>query len=83
MAWEEKWAAAGRLEQEWERRLAHERAVRDSHVAAGNIPAPTSPDPEGGMRTYDVWRFNGKKFFAALEAAGHTKAVYTDCKCSK
>lgn len=67
----------------WKARLAHARAVRDAHVQAGNIPKPARPDPEGGIWSYTVRQFNGKKFFAALEKSGHTKSVFTDCNCTK
>jgi len=68
--------------EEWQKRLAHERAVRDAYVACGN-PKPKQPDPEGGLRYVRPYRFDGKIFYASIESAGHSEGAFEDCKCSK
>jgi hypothetical protein len=69
--------------QDWERTLAHAKAVRDAHVAAGHIP-PSKSDPIGGITAYGPIRsFNGKAFFKALEGSGHDKAELARCCCQR
>ena len=68
--------------EEWEKRLIHERAVRDCHVKAGNIPPPSKPDPEGGIWTYHIRRFNGVAYWKAMNETGHDYAEFQRCICS-
>lgn len=66
----------------WPAQLAHERVVRDAWVACGN-PAPTQPDPPGGLIRVEPRVFNAKTFHAFMVGAGHDNAVFEACRCSK
>jgi len=66
---------------EWEIRLAHEKAVRNSLCEHQNIPIPE--DPEGGLKRIEIRRFNGRTFWPILIEKGHDKALFEDCKCYK
>lgn len=65
---------------EWEKRLFHARAVRDCYVAMGN-PAPSRPDPEGGLIEVPLRRFNGRIYKSLLAVRGHTSGDYEQCEC--
>ena len=66
--------------QEWEKHLQHERVSRDALVKCGN-PAPSEPDPEGGLIPVQAHTFKGDIYWAYLEERGHNNAIYERCKC--
>lgn len=65
---------------QWEKHLAHERAVRDAFVACGN-PAPTVPDPEGCVITVIPRIYIGEKFWQSMEKSGHNTVRVWNCQC--
>lgn len=67
---------------DWEKKLAHERAVRDAWVACGN-PAPDKPDPPGGLIQVEPRIFNARTAHQAMVKAGHSNLVFETCKCFK
>lgn len=67
--------------QEWEKRLAHDRAVRDAYIAMGNRK-PDRPDPEGGLIWCSARRFDSRIFRPFLAERGHDSGDFKSCRCS-
>ena len=65
---------------EWQLRLAHERACRDAYVACGNNK-PSREDPPGGLLRVSVRKFVGNIFWPFIQERGHTDASFESCKC--
>lgn len=66
----------------WKVRLEHDRAVRDAYVACGN-KAPEEPDPDGGMFSVQVRRYDGKIVRKVLNDRGHDSVDILNCKCRR
>jgi hypothetical protein len=64
----------------WQILLAHAKAVRNALIACGN-PAPTRPDPHGGLVNVSMRRFNGTIFWKSMEEQGHNASTPDKCKC--
>lgn len=67
---------------DWQKRLAHAKALRDAAVACGN-PKPTTPDPEGGLVQVKVLKYNGKIFWNFMKEHNHSDTEYELCSCSQ
>lgn len=64
----------------WELMLEHAKAERDALVACGN-PAPTKPDPPGGMVPVSDRRYKAKEYWSVMKARGHTSVLFETCAC--
>lgn len=67
--------------EDWEKRLAHDKHVRDGYVLCGN-PAPTIQDKPGSMVMVTPRKFVGKTFWAHMGTA-HDSIDYASCVCRK
>lgn len=65
---------------DWKKELEHARAVRNALVACGN-PAPSRPDPEGGVVNVQQRKFNGEIFWKSMNEQGHDASLPEKCKC--
>ena len=72
----------GNKMERWEKNLKHERDARDGFVACGN-PAPKEADTPGSLIRVSQLKFNGKIFWTIMEARGHDKGDFSECKCRK
>lgn len=66
--------------EEWQKRLHHDRDLRDCYVAMGN-KAPDREDPPTGLVTVPLRRFDGRIYREFLSQRGHDSGDYEQCKC--
>ena len=67
--------------EQWRKRMEHERAVVDAQLSSTDRPPVTHQDgcvtqPKGLFR-----KFNGTRFWSDLKAKGHTAVDYKSCSC--
>lgn len=66
----------------WEKRLKHDRVVRDALVDCGN-KKPDRPDPPGGLIEVQPLVYNSEIFWKHLTENGHDGYCFVDCSCSR
>jgi hypothetical protein len=67
---------------DWKKHLKHQRDDRDALVACGN-PAPSRPDPDGGLIEVKPRIFHGKIYNDFMRERGHTTVDFYKCECSR
>ena len=69
----------------WEKRLNHEKAMRNSFIEAGCTQTKEIPaDPPGCLISVGpIRKFDGPKFWPLFEAKGHNSCIFESCKCNK
>jgi len=73
------------MKQEWQYRYEHEKACRNAQCVVLDIEIPKD-EIYGELNEVPglhYRKFNGKVFFAHLEANGHSRAEYERCQCNK
>ena len=71
---------------DWEKRYLHDRAFRDARCIAAGVEIPEDPRYGTLREPTDIryrTRFDGERFFAALEERGHSAAEFEKCKCRR
>lgn len=72
--------------QDWEKQLAHAKAIRNATAICNDVSLASIQDPQGGLKLlkpHQQLKFNGKMFWDYMNDHGHDSADINRCKCMR
>lgn len=69
------------VNEQWRKRMLHERAVVDAQLSSTDRPPVTHAEGSVHVPKNLFMKFNGTRFWNDLKAKGHTSASFETCSC--